>query len=426
LIMERNHNISDNARQVLVSDTALVHHKRLSTPLVYKSDKTIAQHAMISTEDALLVGVSGGSDSVALLLLLLDIIQCHALQNSSVNKHYKSHKHHISHYLELNQSLIEKDISSPALRIGVAHINHSLRGAESDRDEAFVINLAGKYNLPCYTLRVDVPAVAKEQKLSFEEAARNIRYAFYKEVVTQHSYTKIALGHNSDDNAELLLMNLLRGSGTRGISGIPPVRDSWIIRPLIDVSRQEILEYLKLKQQPYVLDSSNSDTSYLRNRIRHFLIPQLQNEYNPSVTEALNRLSHIIMDEESWMEAETERIFSSAKISSADELLIEDALLPNRDGMVYDKKRELHLDLYSFADLHPALAKRLVRRAIEDVKGDLKRITLRHIDDILSLISSKVGNKHLHLPDRILIIKRGKTICFRQESKPLRELNMMI
>lgn len=359
----------------------LTSQKRSTSPLIDKALKTIAKYSMVTSGDALLVGVSGGADSVALLLLMIDISK---YRSGDISKYGSG-------------------------GIGVAHINHSLRGDESDRDEAFVRNLARKHNLPFHALKVDVPAVAVEKRLSFEEAARDIRYSFYKETANLEHYTRVALGHNSDDNAELVLMNLLRGSGTRGVAGIPPVRDNWIIRPLIDVSRQEILEYLRSKQQPYVTDSSNSDTSYLRNRIRHSLIPILQEEYNPSVTDSLNRFSSIIMDEESWMEGETERVFNSARL--------------NMDGGGDDQKSELHLDPQPLTELHPALAKRVVRRAIGAVKGDLKRITLSHIDDILKLICSRSARiRALHLPDRVLITISKQSVCFRKESEPLRKV----
>ena len=394
--------------------------KRLISPLPDIAWETIARYAMVSPEDSLLVGVSGGPDSVALLLLLIEITgSAHNFNN----------------------------------RIGVAHINHSLRGDESDRDEAFVIHLAEKYNLPCHTIKVDVPAVAMENRLSFEEAARDVRYSFYSQIAAKEHYNKIALGHNSDDNAELVLMNLLRGSGTKGIAGIPPVRDNHsiklshiakgkptrgnsdivehnnkIIRPMIEISREDILEYLKLKNQQYVVDSSNDDIAYLRNRIRHSLIPHLKERYNPSVTESINKLSRIIMDENSWMEEETGRLFNKALIYKKKEF--SDPF--GRTGESLDnytieknskiEEKEVRLDRKFFADIHHALTKRLVRRAIQEVKGNLKRITFNHIDDILELVYSKSSGTTIHLPDRIRIIKSRESICFRKESKPLREI----
>lgn len=336
--------------------------------LVDTVKKTIERYSMISPNDCLLAGVSGGADSVALLLLLIDISQ----------------------FFNLN------------LSIGIAHVNHLLRGEESDRDEKFAINLAQKHNLPCYTIKVDVSLIAKQRRLSFEEAAREVRYSFYSQILEQDHYNKIALGHNSDDNAELVLMNILRGSGTKGISGIPPVRENWIIRPLIEVSRDEIVEYLRLKQQTYLFDSSNNDTTYIRNRVRHQLIPYLKEMYNPAITVTLNRLSRIITDENGYMEQETERVFNNS--------------------LLYREPSAVHLNPKTFKEVHCALAKRLARRAIEDVKGDLRKITFGHIDDIIQLIYSKSGGTTLHLPDRIRVIKSRQSICFRKESRPLRDI----
>ena len=432
--------------------------KRRSS-LIHKACNTIKQHGMLADHDQVLAAVSGGPDSVALLLMLL----------------------------ELQDQL--------QLAIGIAHINHCLRGEESDRDEAFVRSLARQHRIACHICKIDVPAIAKSNKLSFEEAARNVRYAFYQEISQKNGYNRTALGHNCDDNAELVLMNLLRGSGTKGLTGIPPVRpiysgntehtkypkdqeyseyseypeyskypehsehpeypehskyseypehskyseyseysdysdypvsslqqtqENTIIRPLIEVSRQEIMTYLTLKQQAFVLDSSNADNIYLRNRIRNILIPHLKENYNPSVTESLNRLSRIIMDEESWMAQETERLFNKAIVdhSPVKQALVEQ----NAVNAVEKENSEIHLDRNAFKNIHPALAKRLARRAIEAVKGDLRRISMVHIEGILNLISATTEGRILDLPGRIRMIKASETICFRKESRPLREL----
>ncbi|MBF0379094.1 MAG: tRNA lysidine(34) synthetase TilS [Desulfamplus sp.] len=370
------------------------------------AQKTVEHYDMISSGDSLLVGVSGGPDSVALLLFLVDI-------DNNFNK-YKN--------------------------IGLAHINHCLRGEESDRDEEFVKELAKKYNLPFHNLKVDVPYFAKENNLSFEEAAREIRYSFYKDISQKENYNKIALGHNYDDNAELVLMNILRGSGTKGLSGIPPIRymqeddhvsskniaknNIKIIRPLIEVPREQILNYLNVKQQSYMIDSSNDDTFYLRNRVRHSLIPKLKDSYNPSITDSLNRLSKVIMDENSFMEEMTEQILQKAIIYKEQE---SPETYENNQNSQIDIKyqvvdNEIVVDPKIFEDMHRALAKRLIRSAIEKVKGDLRRITFIHIEDILKLIYSKTGGKTIHLPDKIRIIKSRQSISFRKESKPLREI----
>ena len=376
---------------------------------------TIKHHDMLSHNGRVLIGLSGGPDSVALLLLML-------LLQSRFN-----------------------------LTLGIAHINHCLRGDESDRDEMFAEKLAQTHHLPFHLARIDVPARAKREKRSFEEAARLVRYEFYTDLCKTYGYTRVALGHNSNDNAEQVLMNLLRGSGTKGLGGIPPVRplfdktssdesnngpisasdttrhgndeqaaaiarfqvdpspqnerDPLIIRPLIETSRLEILEWLEEKQQNFVQDSSNTDNRYLRNRIRNELIPHLEAEYNPSLTSSLNRLSHILIDEEAWMEDESQRLFHSHAT--------------HRDNAV-------HLPRKLLKSLHPALARRLVREAIQRVKGDLKRVRWDHIEAIRDLAATKTDGSVLDLPDRIRIIKGYDVICFQKATFPLRTLGKII
>ncbi len=334
--------------------------------LIKKARETIDLYAMLKPGDAVLAAISGGPDSVALLLLLRE--------------------------LSLDFSLT----------IGVSHLNHTLRGKESDRDEEFVFNLAAKFNLPCHIRRSDVSAFAEKNRLSLEEAARDVRYGFYNELADEKKYTKIALGHNYDDNAELVLMNLLRGSGTKGIAGIPPVRGRRIIRPLIRVSREDILDYLTLRNQDYVVDSSNSDTVFLRNRVRNDLLPLLKKHYNPGVADALNRLSSIVMLEEEWMAKETKAVFIRA--------------------ILHRTKSDVHLDKEVFKGLHPALSRRVLRHAIRSVKKDLRRITLAHIDDVLNLILTGTNGKSLDLPDRIRTFIHNGKICFKHENLPLRQI----
>ncbi len=334
--------------------------------LMNKFQKTIENYNMLVCGDSVLAGVSGGPDSMGLILFLMEI-----------RKKY-------------------------SLTLGIAHINHSLRGKESDRDEKFVKDFACKTGLPFFSATKDVTSIAKKNRLSLEEAARNVRYAFYEEICKEHNFSKTALAHNSDDNAELVLMNLLRGSGPKGLSGIPMKRNGLIIRPLIDFSKQEILNYLAFKRQDYVIDSSNNDLYFLRNRIRHSLIPLLEKEYNPSITDSLNRLSHIIRDEDQWMENEVSRVFEKA--------------------LIKHEKNEIQLDNHVLSDLHRAVLRRIIRMAIKKIKGNLKRITLKHIDASMALIELADPGKSLDFPDRIRIFKQKKKILFKKESMPLRQL----
>ncbi len=339
---------------------------KLHAELINKFQKTIKNYNMLVCEDSVLAGVSGGPDSMGLILFLMEI-----------RKKY-------------------------SLNLGIAHINHCLRGKESDRDEKFVRNFASRTGLPFFSTAMDVKSMAKKNKLSIEEAARNVRYSFYKEICEKHNFSKTALAHNSDDNAELVLMNLLRGSGPKGLSGIPIKRNELIIRPLIDFSKKEILNYLQLKNQDYVIDSSNNDLYFLRNRIRHSLIPFLEKEYNPSITDSLNRLSHIIRDEDQWMGNEVSPVFEKA--------------------LIKHEKNEIQLDYYVLSGLHRAVLRRIIRMSIKKVKGNLKRITLKHIDAAMDIIASDQSEKSLDFPDRIRIYRQKGKILFKKEATPLRQL----
>ncbi|SMD02646.1 tRNA(Ile)-lysidine synthase [Desulfocicer vacuolatum DSM 3385] len=335
-------------------------------PFTARVYNTVQAHAMLSPGDVVLAGVSGGADSVALLGILKELALSFSLQ------------------------------------IGVAHVNHCLRGEESDRDEAFVRDLAASHGLPLHVQQTDVAARARKNKKSIEDAARDVRYAFYREIASRHGYNRVALGHNSDDNAEQVLMNLLRGSGPRGLMGIPPMRDNLIIRPLIRVSRQEILAFLDRHGQPFVQDSSNEDTRYLRNRIRHGLMPCLSKEYNPDIKSALNRLSVLITAEETWMEGE-----SRAMLARHLERL---------------NPREVRFSRDFFATLPKALARRGIRGAIQEIKGDLRRITFGHVDDIMALMPGNTGGKNLDLPQGIRITLTKKWLYFTRCDRPLRQL----
>jgi tRNA(Ile)-lysidine synthase len=328
--------------------------------------ETIQEQAMLAHGQRVLVGVSGGPDSVALLLVLLRLR------------------------------------SGMDIFLKIVHFNHRLRGAESDQDEAFVHELAARLGLDCHSGGADTKDYAKHKRLSMEEAARDLRYSFFKSIKEMYGCDRIALGHTMDDNAELVLMNLLRGSGPKGLSGIPPVRDGWIVRPLIQVDRKEILAYLDAEKQSYRIDASNMDPSYLRNRVRHDLMPGLQKTYNPNITQTLNRVSQIIRDEDLWMDNEALKAFTQAKI--------------------HQSKDEIGLSLDFLSMLAPALVRRVIRKAIETVKGNLRRITLLHIDAAVGLAFSTGPGVYLDLPDRIRVVRRVDRICFKKESQPLREI----
>jgi tRNA(Ile)-lysidine synthase len=318
---------------------------RLEKKIYRAVDRTFRIYRMVQTGDAVLVAVSGGADSVALVNILLELAPKYSL------------------------------------RMAIAHLNHCLRGQESDRDQAFVASLAKQLELPVYIGREDVRRYRKRHHLSLEDAARQVRYRFYDSIAAKYGYGKIALGHHGDDNAELVLMNLLRGSGPLGLSGITPVRDNKIVRPLIHLRRSEIMDYVAVKKLDYVTDSSNRDLKFHRNKIRARLIPQLKNGYNPKLIDSLNRLTAIVGAEEAWIEDLIQPIYEKA--------------------IVFKEKNKLGLSIAELNQQPVAVRRRLIRKAILGVKGNLRRITFAHVESACQL--TQIGPTYglLDLPDRI-------------------------
>ena len=298
----------------------------------------------------MLVGVSGGPDSMALLHLL---------------------------------SRLAPDLK---IRIGVAHLNHCLRGAAADRDAEVVRQAAEALHFTFHIARSRVLKVKEKLGLSLEEAARRVRYAFFKKVMSKAGYTKLALGHQSNDNAEQMLMALLRGTGPRGLSGIAPVRQEFIIRPLINASRSQIEAFIEQEGITCALDASNNDLRFLRNRIRHHLLPLMASDYNPRIQANLNQLADVMRIEEDWIDG----------ITAAD---YKKTLLARAEGTIT-------LSAEAVSQRHPALARRLVRKALVDLTGTLRRITFPHVQSVLDLLTDGRGVKEIHLPGGI---RAGRT-----------------
>lgn len=327
--------------------------------------ETIKDHDMITRGDRVLAAVSGGPDSVAMLFSFLEI-----KERCSID-------------------------------LGVAHINHMLRGEDAFHDEQFVRQLAQKLDLAFYSLQADVKRFAEKKRLSLEEAGRKIRYDFLLATALEKDYTKIATGHTMDDNAELILMNLLRGAGIKGLSGIPPVRDKFI-RPLIRLSKTDILDFLRHEGIEFAVDASNHDPAFLRNRIRNQLIPFLCAEYNPNLTQTLNRTGDILKIEGHFLEEFTDNAFEKCLTTS--------------------DRKSVSLDLDELSTLHPAILRRVIRKAVKRIKTDLKSISSGHTEDITGFCFNAETGKSLDLPGRIRVYKYKEHILIKKEDKPLRTL----
>jgi tRNA(Ile)-lysidine synthase len=332
--------------------------------LLQKVARTIADFDMFKPGDSVLAGVSGGPDSLALLYALLELAQ------------------------------------SFSFSVGLAHLNHGIRKDEANHDEAFVRSMAVKLNVPFYIRKANVLNLKKSQKLSLEEAGRNARYGFYFDVAEKESFNKIAVGHQKDENAELILMNMIRGSGPKGLAGIPARRQNCIVRPLIHCSRKEIIEFLAKRNIQYINDKTNNDRRYLRNRIRHDLLPLIKDAYNPEIVESLNRLGNILRDEEEWIQGTVESIF--------------------RKNCIVSNEGAMGFRVSWIKTVQPALKRRLIRHAVKEVKGELRRIDFNHIERILTLVHKKSGFKSIDLPDRIRVEISGDFIFISKYHGKLR------
>jgi tRNA(Ile)-lysidine synthase len=311
---------------------------------------------MFEPDEAVLVGVSGGADSVALIHALLAL--------------------------------------APrwGLRLGIAHLNHGLRPVDADKDERFVASLAGQLGLPLYIGKDDIRAFRKRSKLSPEEAARVCRYSFLEQIRHDKKYSKIALAHHADDNAELVLMYLIRGSGPLGISGMAPVNQRAIVRPLLGMGRREIMNFLAANRIDFVTDGSNLEMQFARNRIRHELVPLLQKFYNPNIVATLNRLAAINRAEEEWLEQIIRPALAQATLAL--------------------NEKKISLSLSHLAKMHLGQQRRVVRKAIGLIKGDLRRIHLRHVDDVLKLAGRSGAFGQLNLPDGLAVERNYDQISF--------------
>lgn len=323
---------------------------------------TIKRHEMLAPGQTVVVGVSGGADSVALL---------HALWT-------------------LRDEL--------ELQIIVAHLNHGIRGVEADSDASFVEELAERLGLPSVIEKVDVPAVRRQLGLGLEEAARKVRYEFLEEVAVNARAARIAVAHTADDQVETVLLNIIRGTGPDGLTGMLPVRGK-IIRPLIEVFRQDVESYLKENGLEWRTDVTNLDLYHARNRVRLELIPMLQERFNPRVKEAILSLSLIARDEAEVVRTATEQAFEAA---------VKEA------GPV-----EVAFDAAVLGQYPRAIRRRCLRMAIETVKGDLRDVEYEQVERLVERLER--GEKFTFtLPSGVIYaeLSKGALRVFRKVEVP--------
>jgi len=324
----------------------------------------IKENNLINENDKILVAVSGGPDSMCLLNILYNL----------------------------------KDILK--IELYAAHVNHLIR-ADAKADAEYVKKYCDEKKIKFFLKECDVKEVSKKEKIGVEEAGRNIRYSFFEEICYTHNINKIAIGHNKNDLAETIIMNILRGTGTKGLIGISAKSCSSLqgssgcqkpyicIRPLLNIDREKIEEYCsKFILNPRI-DSTNFENEYTRNKIRNIVIPYIKKEFNPNIIDTLVRLSQITVEEQEYIDLEAHKYYEKIMIS--------------------ENANNISISGKEFSLLNKAIKKRLVFYITNKLFGTTKQIEKIHIEDIVKLIDNNIGNKYL-TPNKNLKISMNKGI----------------
>ncbi|MCX7747857.1 MAG: tRNA lysidine(34) synthetase TilS [Clostridia bacterium] len=309
---------------------------------------TIQKHMLLSEGDRVLVGISGGPDSVCLLHVL---------------------------------NMLKNDFG---LTVYAVHINHLLRGKESDLDEVYVTGLCERLGTVLFKKSVDVNKVSRENKVSLEEAGRMVRYEEFERIASEIEAQKIAVAHNKNDLAETVLMRMIRGTGLEGLKGIDFKRGK-IIRPLLEVERSEIEGYCKENLLEPRTDSSNLTNIYTRNKIRLDVIPYLNREFGVNMVENLWRMAGLLREDNYFIEENANVFYNRCLLKR--------------------EKKEVVLKASELGTFHEAIKKRIIRYAIKHVKGDLNGIENHHIESAVQLASYGKTGSLIHLPNQIRVSK---------------------
>jgi len=328
---------------------------------------------LINENEKILIAFSGGADSLALLLML------HALRE------------------ELH------------IELGACHVNHMLRGKDAEEDEIFCSEVARKLSIPFYSIKKDVRGYAKKKGLSVEVAGRELRYAFFKDIMVNHRYEKCATAHHLDDQVETVLLNLMRGSGLNGLTGMSPKREEYI-KPILFLKKEELLAYLKEQSMEPREDDSNMESIYQRNKVRNKLIPYIRENFNEDFPETIWRMTDLLREDLDFIHEQVEKVKS-------------EYVEKRKDNRIVIRKEAFHQ--------HKAVVSRLLFDAIESVKGNITDIEEVHIRDMIALQKNETG-KNIDIKDAVvarndygnLIIERKKTDTEREENMLHEELKI--
>jgi len=323
--------------------------------LIGKVLKEIKENNLINVGDKVIIGVSGGPDSICLLHIL---------------------------------NLLKNELK---FEIYVAHINHMLR-KEAEEETQYVQEVCKNMNVQCFIKKVDIKKISQENKIGTEEAGRNERYYFFNEVIKKIGANKVATAHNKNDRVETVLLNILRGTGISGLKGIEHIRDNKYIRPLISIEREEIEQYCQENRLMPKIDKSNLENIYQRNKVRNKLIPYIKEEFNPNIINTIGRLSELAEEQDKFIKNITKKRYN--------EILIEE----NKDNIIIDLKK------FNLTD--EVIKKQIILYTINRICGSTNGIEKVNIEDIIKLCSNNIGNKFLIPIKKLKVLVKNKKIFF--------------
>lgn len=317
--------------------------------------KTIENHGLIARGDKVLLALSGGSDSISLLHILNDI-------KSKFN-----------------------------FELFVCHLNHSIR-AEADSDEEFVKQICNELKVVCFTKKADIPAIAKKEKISEELAGRNARYAFFEEIMQKHNIDLVATAHNKNDVAETVLMHMMRGSGIDGLSGIAYKRGR-VIRPLLDADKEEVENFCKENNYKFVVDKTNSETFYTRNKIRNELIPFMQKEFNPNIIDVIVKNAAFLREDAQFLNDSAKAVYEIISLDGG-------------------------LSVKEFNRQPPAIGRRIILLMYKEYSKDAKNLQGVHVENILTLLKKAKSGTKCDIPgESVFVIENDRAFFKKAEPK---------
>lgn len=330
-----------------------------------KTLSTIEKYNLIENGDKVILGLSGGPDSVCLL-----------------------------HILNRLKEVLD-------IEVYAAHLNHQIRGMEAQKDALYVSQLCESLGITFFVKSMNVPQYCKENKLSLEEGARKLRYEMFFELKEKLNANKIAIAHNMNDQAETVLMRMMRGTGLQGLKGIDYIRDGIIIRPLLEVERSEIESYCEEYKLNPRIDSTNLESIYTRNKIRLELIPYMRDNFNSNITESIVRMSNSLRSDNDFIEEEAFKKFKE---------------------VAFINGYNLEVNLQKYVNLHKSLKSRIIRHAIKYVLGDTNFIDQKHIEEVIELEGENKVDKKIILPRGLFVYRQKNKLIFTTKEIVLEEI----